>query len=381
MAIFSAVGQSQAPEGREAGALAAHQALKRLDAVPAALGWVIASHVHSLPAVLEGVAARTGSVPLLGFSACGELTAAGQSLRSVVVALLGGDGLQASAGPLSDRRLGMEAGGILFLVGDGFGGNALRLETALPEGVYTLAGCLSGGEFSNGAPGDPPRGRSFQVGSGHSDAYGLAGVRVAGKVSAGVSVGHGWQPAGPYFKITRVRSPYIQSLDGLAAAEAYSGLFGFPARAWASPPLNTLARLYPLGIERDGEPLSVRALLRVEPDGSFRMNAPVAEGAAGHLLVGSAAACLQAARQAAGRAREALGSARPILALLLADVAWKMLLEDRPGAEIEAVREVIGPEVPIAGGYTFGQVARSSISGLPELLNQHLEVVLIGEGY
>ena len=62
--------------------------------------------------------------------------------------------------------------------------------------------------------------------------------------------------------------------------------------------------------------------------------------------------------------------------MVLIDSAWHTLLELEPDAEIEAIRSVIGPEVPIAGGYTLGQITRSERSAPLQLLNQHILVLL-----
>ncbi len=56
------------------------------------------------------------------------------------------------------------------------------------------------------------------------------------------------------------------------------------------------------------------------------------------------------------QAMNALKGAKPVLALIFADIAWKMQLQAQPGTEIGAIQEVIGDEIPIIGGYTFGQL-------------------------
>jgi len=87
----------------------------------------------------------------------------------------------------------------------------------------------------------------------------------------------------------------------------------------------------------------------------------------------------QAAAQAAARqAVAALEGAKPALALVLVDLAWQMLFEAQPGAEIAAVQEMLGAEVPIAGGYTLGQIVPGG-EGTPQFLNQHMVVVVFGE--
>jgi hypothetical protein len=55
-----------------------------------------------------------------------------------------------------------------------------------------------------------------------------------------------------------------------------------------------------------------------------------------------------------------------------------MLHEGQPGAEALAVREALGAEVPIAGGYTLGQIVPSE-TGSPKFLNQHMVVMVFGQ--
>jgi hypothetical protein len=56
-----------------------------------------------------------------------------------------------------------------------------------------------------------------------------------------------------------------------------------------------------------------------------------------------------------------------------------MLLKSHPGAEVAAVQDILGKDVPIAGGYTLGQIVAGKESGAPQLLNQHIIVVAFGQ--
>jgi hypothetical protein len=56
-----------------------------------------------------------------------------------------------------------------------------------------------------------------------------------------------------------------------------------------------------------------------------------------------------------------------------------MLLKATPGAEIAAIQEIIGEEIPIAGGYTLGQIVPGNETSPPGFLNQHIVVILFGE--
>jgi hypothetical protein len=261
----------------------------------------------------------------------------------------------------------------LFFFADGFNGDADQLCNALSLGSVPFAGGLSSGDLHTG--------HSYQIAGPQNGTGALTAAFLRGDLRVGVGAAHGWNPVGSQFRVTRSRGFWLRTLDGRPASETYAQLFGYPAREWAFPPLSHLARLYPLGVEQ-GDQLVIRAPIRVEADGSFRMNAPVRDGADAYLLVGSRMACENAAQQAAQQALQQLEGARPVFALALVDIAWEMLLKSHPGTEVAAVQDILGKNVPIAGGYTLGQVVPgkdAGSSGSPQLLNQHIVVVAFGE--
>jgi hypothetical protein len=379
MTLQASVGTAQALDGREAGLQAAHQALNRLAASTPNLCIVIASHQYQPRDVLNGVGSLLGDVPLIGFSTEAVLTSAGPHAQSVLVALLSGD-FQAeshwlpgysqsgreTAAQLSTLSPLRQAGQSALLFADGFNGDAEQFCAGLPADSVRLAGALSSGDLNTG--------NTFQLAGGNAGSGGLAAAFLRGDVRIGIGSSHGWDPVGTHFRVTRSRGFWLRTLDGRPASETYAQLLGQSARDWAFPPLNYLVRLYPLGVEQ-GPDLLVRAPIRVEADGSFRMNAAIPDGTDAYLLVGSRASCERAARQAAQQALLQLDGAPPAFALLLADVAWQMLLKAEPGSEVTAVQEILGPNVPIAGGYTLGQIVPGAQGAPPRFLNQHLLVV------
>jgi hypothetical protein len=384
MGLTALVGYSQAVDGREAGLQAMRQALDQVGRLPVAFGWVIASHVFALQDVLNGAADLLGNVSLLGFSSSAELSAAGRSHRSVVVALLCSDEIQCRAGwwpdfaqdsraciqmMLQSLRPDSQAGESLLLVADGMNGDAALLSSILSDTGLMVAGCLAGGELW--------RGRTFQLGGRASGSGGLAAAALGGNVVIGAGVAHGWRPVGALSRLTRVQGQWVRTLDDQPASETYARLFGRPAREWSHPPLNDLVRLYPLGVQ-EAQGMKVRSPLRVEVDGSLRMNTTLPEGGLVDILVGSQKGCQQAATQATLQALAALGPTRPRLAILLVDMAWQSLLELDAGAEVVAVRRALGEDVPVMGGYTLGQIARPTRDGPVELFNQHILVLLFG---
>jgi hypothetical protein len=392
MSIIAAIGQSQSLDAREAAGKAARQALDQIGNRTAALGWLIASHDFPVYQVVNGASGVLGNIPLFGFSTPGELTTAGQSQRTVIVALISGEDLQARADwwpgfgnnshtctlkMIEALHPETQQEGSLFVAADGLNGDAALLCASLVEGNYTLAGLLAGGSLQ--------RGSTYQIGGRQCGTSGLSAIQLTGSFVSGVGASHGWQPVGISARVTRSTGIWVQELDGMRASESYARLFGYPSPDWAFPPLAQLVRLYPLGIEQDATEkndspaFQVRSPLHIEADGSLRMNTAVPEGAIVHFLVGSVEGCLSAVKHAAQQALDNLGGARPVLAVIFADVAYKTLLEALPGSEADTIRATLGPDVPIIGGYTFGQLARHKPSGPAELLNQHVQVVLFGE--
>jgi len=383
MALTISIGNAQALNGREAGLQATHHALNRLGSGRPAFGLVIASHQYQARDVVSGVSGLLGDTPMIGFSSPAGLTSDGVHPNSVIVALLAGD-LQAetrwmpgyaqsgreTGAQLSNQAAGQNDARVLLFFSDGFNGDADQLCNALPGRPFPMVGALSSGDLHTG--------HSFQIAGPQTGSGALTAAFLRGDFRVGIGFSHGWNPVGSQFRVTRSRGFWLRTLDGRPASETYAQLFGYPAREWAFPPLNHLARLYPLGVEQ-GDQLVIRSPIRVEADGSFRMNAPVRDGVDAYLLVGSRVTCESAAEQAAQQALQQLEGSKPVFALILVDVAWEMLLKSHPGAEIAAVQDILGKQVPIVGGYTLGQVVPGKDSASPQLLNQHIVVIAFGE--
>jgi hypothetical protein len=390
MTLLAGVGIAQALDGREAGLQAAHQALNRLGVGTPSLAILIASSQYQPREVMSGAVSLLGDAPMIGFSTPAALTNAGQHPHSVTVALLGGDfqaeshwfsGYAQSGRETAHRLLQLAAGNkanqIMLCFADGFNGDAEQFCAAMQPTSLLVAGGLSSGDLHSG--------NTYQMAGNQAGTGSMAAAFLRGNIRVGVGYAHGWDPVGSQFRVTRSRGFWLRTLNGRPASETYAELFGHQARDWAFPPLSYLVRLYPLGVEQ-GDELVVRSPIRVEADGSFRMNSAIREGVDAYLLVGSRAACSKAATLAAQQAILALGSTKPAFVLILADIAWQMLLESNPGAEVAAIQDVLGSEVPIAGGYTLGQIVPSvdsrtfpSENTPPRFLNQHIVVLAFGD--
>jgi hypothetical protein len=84
-------------DGREAARQAAQQALNHAGAAKLALGLVFVSQEFDAAAVVSGLGSILGDLPLWGISTSRVLIPSGEQARSVVVALLAGNDLNAKA--------------------------------------------------------------------------------------------------------------------------------------------------------------------------------------------------------------------------------------------------------------------------------------------
>jgi hypothetical protein len=433
MPLLATIGQSQLLDGHAAGSEAARNALDRLGRGPATFGFVIVSLDYPIGEVVNGISTMLGDTPLMGFSTSGTLTGGGQSRRSVVVGLLSSSDVQARAdwwsvssegnGPAEGIRESADkmlqslqpwaTPGTLLVVYDGLASDAGRLVEAIQTSIKSdvensQPGILITGWLSEG---DLRHENTYQIGGRQGGTGGVAAALLSGKITAGVGAATGWNQAGPYFKVTRVNrtgATIVHGLDGQPASDFYAQLLGYSSKDWTLPPLNELVRLYPLGIEsrvKTGpeKTIRIRSPLRFDSDGGLRMNASIREKNTAHLLIGSVDSCLQAAEDAARQALDALAHShlahtdlahtalgqyglaqrqsqgQPALAVVLVDKAWQMLMEACPGEEVKAIQKIIGKDVPLIGGYTYGQFAPLAGGTEVELLNQHLLLILFGE--
>jgi hypothetical protein len=326
MTMLAAVGNARALDGREAGLQAAHQALNGLGSNTPVFGIVISSYQFDAQDVVNGIASLIGNTPVIGFSTPAGLTSDGLQPRAVTLALIASTDAHADVTWLAgytqgSREVSQQLAGLLnrkprqpaLIFADGFNADAEQLCVGLPGGT-NLIGALSSGDLNIG--------NAYQIGGAQFGSGGLALARLEGDVRVGVGYGAGWQPVGTHFRVTRSRGFWVRTLDGRPASEAYAHLFGYPARDWAFPPLNRLARLYPLGLlapvlqakveqadksllpAQGSQTLVIRSPLRVEADGSFRMNATVSDGTEAYLLqrwngglpAGGESLCLPASR-------------------------------------------------------------------------------------
>lgn len=368
------------PEEPEALGVDWHLMLCFWSATPEALAAPLEQLGRCLPGVLSAGCSTAGeihqdkvlddslTVTLIRFhtaralSVRAELEGAGQSLAA-------GERLAASLPRAELRHV------LVFASGLEVNGSELArgLCANLPEGVTSSGGLAGDGDRFE---------RTFVLLDGvpHERAAVAVGLYGA-SLEIGCGSQGGWDVFGPERLITASAGNVLLELDGCNALELYERYLGK-----LSAGLPATALLFPLSIRRPGcEGGLVRTILGIDrerrrmifagdmPEGAY---ARLMKAHFGRLVDGATDAAVQAT--AARRAR--LGpNAEPGLALLISCVGRKLLLKQLVEEEVESVADVIGADVPLAGYYSYGELAPNPTTGHCELHNQTMTITTISE--
>ncbi|WP_026708694.1 FIST signal transduction protein [Flavobacterium frigidarium] len=185
----------------------------------------------------------------------------------------------------------------------------------------------------------------------------------------------GWIPFGPERIITRSEGNILYEIDGQPALDLYKKYLGEKSNE-----LPQASLLYPLNVTPDGkkDPV-VRTILNInDEDQSMILAGDVPVNSRVQLMMASVDGIAQGAQTAADLAMTNRKN-RPELALLVSCIGRKLVMNQRVEEEIEQVREVVGDNVPLAGFYSYGEMAPFNGSTSCELHNQTMTLTLISE--
>jgi hypothetical protein len=194
-----------------------------------------------------------------------------------------------------------------------------------------------------------------------------------------LKVGHGsvggWDPFGPYRRVTRASGHTLYELDGKSALALYKTYLGDHAAGLPGTGL-----YFPLSVSRTrDEPAIVRTVMSTdEVAESMTFAGEIPEGAYAQLMHANVDRLVDGAVSAA-RATHGRGVRAPSLGLLISCVGRRMVLRQRAEEELEAVREVLGPATTLTGFYSYGEIAPSAPGGACELHNQTMTLVTLTE--
>jgi hypothetical protein len=383
---WMAVGRSELLASQEAGAAAAREALQGVE--DAKLLMVFVGITHDMSAVLAGINAVSGNVPLIGCSTHGEISAAGPRDGSVVVTAIGGVGFSivtsvAENASGRQRAAGVEAAESAALVDDlpykaliMLTDGLTRDQEDIMRGTYEVLGASI--PIFGGAAGDGWRmEQTYQLIGDRVLSDAVVVATIASEAPLAVSITHGYRKVGEPMVVTSCGDGRVQTLDDEPAMDVYLRRLDAPASTYAdAAKFSEFALSRPLGISRrSGE--EVRNLSTgIDIEGrSLGGGGQVPQGALAWLMEGDVESILTATTQACTEALAGL-QGQPALGLLTFSCAASRAVLGDDGIKREGGRlaEMAGT-TPFAGFYTYGEIARTR--GIDGFHNQTLVVLAL----
>lgn len=321
------------------------------------LGCSTGGEIHGCDVVDESVSAMAFAFSDTGLAATeAEVDAAGGSFA--VAETIG-------------KRLARPDLAAIFILSDGTRVNGSELVRGLRASVGENV-ILTGGLAGDG----PNFGTTF---------VGLNAPPVPGKVAAigfygnSLRVGHGscggWDVFGPERQITQANANVLHQLDGEPALDLYKRYLGEDAAGLPGSALLFPLRIYPAD---EPEKAVVRTVVGVDESArtmTFAGDMPV--GYRAQLMRGNFDRLIAGAANAAEQANVNHSGDRA--AILVSCIGRKLLLGQRIREEVEAVQDVFGSDVPLAGFYSYGEVSPHEVTGHAELHNQTMTITVLSE--
>jgi len=209
------------------------------------------------------------------------------------------------------------------------------------------------------------------------------GILWGGKVNFNLGVEHGWQALGKPRYITKASIDTVNQIDGAAAVNLYKEYFAKEAFELEKD-LERLSVFYPLGISAsEKKEYLLRSIVAIKNDGSLVFRSDVPETSSVRLMISSKESCLASARRAAEKAMIGLKNKKIKMGLIFSSASRLKLLGRQAPQEIKIVRDVLGEDTPLAGIYTYTEIAPLSslnyYSGKTYFHNNSITVLTITE--
>lgn len=263
--------------------------------------------------------------------------------------------------------------GVLLLgTGVAINGSALvaGLQSSLAPGINLSGGLAAdGGAFR----------QTWTLGpAGSTDNHQVAVGFYGDAIQLSYGTFAGWEAFGPARKVTRCDGNVLYELDGNSALEVYKRYLGDYARDLPGSGLLFPFEMLDSRHEKRG---IFRTILAVdEIQGSLTLAGDIDPDGYLKLMHSSTDKLINGAETAAKTARQS-HNRQPTesLAILVSCIGRKLVMGDRIDEEVEAVIEVLGQSVTIAGYYSNGEIANNSFQGDCRLHNQTMTITWISE--
>ncbi len=380
-----AVGQGDDVDPEDAIATAIDGCRTALAGATPQAGMLISAFDSFDPLILDRVRQAFPGVSLMGTTSAAEISSEGFAEDSITLALFASDeidlstGLGVGLGQDVDAACREAVGQALaattrepkicIVLTEGFTVDPQHtldaMARALPGGVVMVGGTSAGHDFSHVVP-------SYQFRDDRITHDGVAILLLSGPVRHSMAVGTGWRPIGPPGVVTRSRYGALDEIDGRPA-------LGFIARYLDTTGPATYGN--PLAfVEAGVEEAYLRAIQGSDPaTGSVFLGGSIPVGAAVQLTTAATEDILAGTEDALHRAADGFPAGSPPEAALIFSCAVRQfVLGSRTRVEADLARSVLGPTMPIAGLYCYGEIGPVRGAATSRFLNETFITVLLG---
>ncbi len=332
---------------------------------------------------MDAIHAAYPTAHLLGSSTAGEILDTAVTDGGLVTTAVRFDATQLRVAEveIKDCKDSAEAGAKLaaalqgprlthvFVLSDGQSVTGSDLARGLQDGLGPKVA------VTGGLAGDGARFQHTFVLSDHGAQEGrIAAVGFYGEhLQVGYGSLGGWDPFGPQRVVTKSKGNVLYELDGQPALALYKKYLGEHATG-----LPATGLLFPLSVRQEGGHELVRTILAVnEADQSLTFAGDLPEGSVARLMKANFDRLVEGAH---GAAQASLTKGpKPELAILVSCVGRKLVLKQRTEQELDAVRDVVGPQAALTGFYSYGEICPSAPQANCELHNQTMTITTFRE--
>lgn len=377
MATKFYTGLAKGEDSFKVGQEAAQKAMAKSGDKKVDLSVVFASSKYDYPEVIKGIRKITRGAPLIGCSSAGEFTEERTEKESVACAVISSDahkffigmgkGLkenQIEAVKQASRNFPQKVGGYPYLSAmmyiDGLSGKG---EESVLSGLTVLGPTV---KFSGGAAGDDLKFKETKVFVNEQvSANALSLCLMASKIPVAIGVKHGHSPISPPLTITKAVNNVLYEVDGKPAFTVWKEYIREQAKKDGidvdklkdASEIGSFLLRYEAGL-LTGEDYKVRVPLSVNPDGSLNFACTIVEGSVIRIMQSrTKEAQICSAKEAAEIVFKAAKGAKLAGAIVFDCVCRAIILGDEFYKGVQAIKNVIGGDIPLIGFETYGEIA------------------------
>jgi hypothetical protein len=384
--LTMAVGQGDDVDPSDAIATAIGQCREALAGLAPQAGILFSAFDSFDPSILAAVAAAFPTATVMGTTSAAEIGSIDGYLEdSITLAMFASDTVDITAGMGTGLGIDVDAAcrsaagqamaaterepRVCVVLTEGFVHDPqLTLDAmarALPVGVTMVGGTSAGHDFASTAP-------SFQFCADRVTDDGVAVLLFSGPIAHSIALGTGWRTLGATGTVTRAGTGVIHEIDDRPAIEFLARYLDVTGPASFGNPMAV--------VEASGDESYLRAIGETDPaSGSVAVSGTIPVGAVVQLTTADTEEILDGAEGALRRATADFPpGARPEAALIFSCAVRRFLLGSRTGVEADLARSVLGPSMPIAGVYCFGEIGPVRGAASSRYFNETFTTLILG---